>query len=469
MAVLTPTAFAAGLAKPFDFNGDGYADLAIGSPYGKVGTKKAAGFVTVTYGSKSGLNTGKRQVLSQDTKGVTGTAEANDHFGHAVASADFDHDGYADLAVGAPDEDSGAKKNVGAVTVFWGGRSGLGTNAVTALPDPTVPAGMRAGLELGASGANRLGHAYFVWSGVYGWGSATFTPGGARAASGRPAGDLTLHTAPRPGEKPGTARAAAVPLLFKARFAFGNVTGKGESLIMSSSTEDDAQISVLDPVNDHSFKLVSSMYAAPGPLAVGDFDGDRHADIAIGQQNDYYRTGGQVTVFKGSAAGIAPAAKYTINADTAGVPGAAAKDFRFGADVSAGDVNKDGKADLAVGASGTKVGTAASAGGVYLLFGSRGGLTGAKAQWISQATAGVPGTAAKGDNLGWQVSLLDHNKDGYADLVAGAPWDNSGEGSVTLVRGRSTGFTPVSGAVWYTPKTFGISGKNAQLGYHIGR
>ncbi|MEV4253275.1 hypothetical protein AB0J52_08890 [Spirillospora sp. NPDC049652] len=466
--MLAPTASAAGLAKPFDFNGDGYVDLAVGSPYGNVGAKKAAGFVTVTYGSKSGLNTGKRQVLSQDTKGVTGTAERDDHFGYSVASADFDHDGYADLVVGAPDEDTGSKKNAGAVTIFWGGRSGLGTHAVTALPDPTIPSGMRAGVALGAGDINRAGYADFAWSGVYGWGWTSFGPSGARAASGRPTGGLTLHTAPRPDEKPGTARAAAMAP-FKAKFAFGNVTGKGSSLVMLWASADDGQISVWQPVNDDAIKPESSTYAEYGSVAVGDFDGDRHADIAIGQSVDYGHTGGRVTVFKGSAAGVTPTAKYTINANTAGVPGVVTKGFRFGADVSAGDVNKDGKADLAIGAPGTKVGKAASAGGSYLLFGSGGGLTGAKSQWISQATAGVPGTAAKNDQLGMQVSLLDHTRDGYADLVVGAPYDNSGEGTITLVRGRSTGFMPVSGAAWYTPKTFGISGRHAQLGYHIGR
>ncbi|MFC4913037.1 hypothetical protein [Actinomadura gamaensis] len=466
--MLAPTASAAGLAKPFDFNGDGYADLAVGSPYGNVGAKKAAGFVTVTYGSKSGLNTGKRQVLSQDTKGVTDTAETDDHFGYSVASADFDRDGYADLAVGAPDEDSGGKKNVGAITVFWGGRSGLGTKAVTAVPDRTVPAGMRAGVSLGAGDINRRGYADLAWSGVHGWGWTPFDPSGARPGSVRPTGGLTLHTAPRPGEKPGTARAAALSL-FTARFGFGNVTGKGESLVMLSETADDGLISVWQPVNDRTIEPVSSTHAEYGRVAVGDFDGDHHADIAIGQSVDYGHTGGQVTVFKGSAAGVTPAAKYTINADTASVPGAVTKGLRFGADVSAGDVDKDGKADLTIGAPGAKVGTAASAGGAYLLFGSGRGLTGAKSQWVSQATAGMPGTAAKNDQLGMQVSLLDHNRDGYADLVVGAPYDNSGEGTITLVRGRPSGFTPVSGAVWYTPKTFGVSGKHAQFGYNIGR
>ena len=54
-------------AKPYDFNGDGYPDLALGSPYGKVSGHAGAGFVSIVYGSKSGVNTSKKKVISQNT------------------------------------------------------------------------------------------------------------------------------------------------------------------------------------------------------------------------------------------------------------------------------------------------------------------------------------------------------------------------------------------------------------------
>ncbi|MCW2943477.1 MAG: repeat protein [Actinoallomurus sp.] len=83
-------------AKAYDFNGDGYPDLALGSPYGKVGSKTSAGFVTIVYGSKSGPNLKKKQVFSQDSAGVPGAAETGDHFGFSLAAADFDGDGWTD-------------------------------------------------------------------------------------------------------------------------------------------------------------------------------------------------------------------------------------------------------------------------------------------------------------------------------------------------------------------------------------
>ncbi|MFC9682487.1 integrin alpha, partial [Streptomyces sp. NPDC056948] len=97
-AVLTaPAAHAATAAAPYDFNGDGRTDLAIGAPGATVAGKAKAGAVSVVYGSTSGPKSSTRTLLTQDTAGMPGAAEADDAFGSALASADLDSDGYADL------------------------------------------------------------------------------------------------------------------------------------------------------------------------------------------------------------------------------------------------------------------------------------------------------------------------------------------------------------------------------------
>src|SRR5207302_7476375 len=95
-----------------DFNGDGFADLAIGVPEKDTPSTVAnSGAVIVIYGSADGLVAPPNlslipriQFWSQNSPGVPGASEPSDHFGSALASGDFNGDGFSDLAIGAPDE-----------------------------------------------------------------------------------------------------------------------------------------------------------------------------------------------------------------------------------------------------------------------------------------------------------------------------------------------------------------------------
>ena len=79
-----------------------------------------AGRVTVMFGAAAGC-------FDQGTSGVSGAPEASDYFGGALATGDFDGDGYADLAVGVPGEDLGSPVvgDAGGVDVLYGSSSGL--------------------------------------------------------------------------------------------------------------------------------------------------------------------------------------------------------------------------------------------------------------------------------------------------------------------------------------------------------
>ena len=88
-----------------DFDGDGYEDLAVGVDGEGVGDNDNAGAVNVIYGSVTGLTVAGNQVWRQGANGILGYAETGDQFGYSLASADFDGDGYDDLAVGVPYED----------------------------------------------------------------------------------------------------------------------------------------------------------------------------------------------------------------------------------------------------------------------------------------------------------------------------------------------------------------------------
>lgn len=108
-----------------DFNGDGFDDLAIDEIGATVGGFTGAGAVTILFGSSTGLTTAGNQYFHQDTKNVSDSPEKDDYFGFALAAADFNLDGFDDLAVGVSDEDFGLVSNAGMVHVLPGSPGGL--------------------------------------------------------------------------------------------------------------------------------------------------------------------------------------------------------------------------------------------------------------------------------------------------------------------------------------------------------
>jgi hypothetical protein len=79
--------FGAALARGIflnNFNGDDFADLAIGAAGEDVATATDAGAVNVQYGAATGLPGPGSQLFTQDSPGVGGTAESGDGFGSAL-------------------------------------------------------------------------------------------------------------------------------------------------------------------------------------------------------------------------------------------------------------------------------------------------------------------------------------------------------------------------------------------------
>ena len=109
-----------------DFDGDGYADLAIGIPKEDIGKTVDAGGVNVIYGGANGLKS-RDQYWHQNSKNpghIEGENERGDRFGRALAVGDFDNDGVDDLAIGVPRESLYGVSKAGAVNVIYGSQSG---------------------------------------------------------------------------------------------------------------------------------------------------------------------------------------------------------------------------------------------------------------------------------------------------------------------------------------------------------
>lgn len=114
-----------------DMDGDGYDDVAVGSPGEAIGSTKKAGLVHVFSGGSNGISGNRSKAIHQGSPGIPGAVEAYDNFGLSLAAGDLNDDGNEDLAIGVPKENFGSKSNVGLVTVVYGATDRSLDNAVT--------------------------------------------------------------------------------------------------------------------------------------------------------------------------------------------------------------------------------------------------------------------------------------------------------------------------------------------------
>ncbi len=152
--------------------------------------------------------------------------------------------------------------------------------------------------------------------------------------------------------------------------------------------------------------------AGLGAAGVGDVNGDGFDDFAVGAYGDdgAGEDAGAVHVFFGPV-------RQDLGMTDADVriEGVADRQWVGASVASAGDVNRDGVADLAIGAVGDST-NGVGAGAVFLFLGPlQGDAT------VEQADATILGAAA-GDRLGTSVaSAGDLDRDGRSDLILGAP------------------------------------------------
>ena len=108
-----------------DFDGDGFAELAIGVPY-EDGTVDRMGVAHILRGTRRGLSAHGSQLWHQDSPGILEHAELRDQFGQSIAAGDIDRDGFDDLVVGVWYEDHRNElSNEGGFHVIFGSRRGL--------------------------------------------------------------------------------------------------------------------------------------------------------------------------------------------------------------------------------------------------------------------------------------------------------------------------------------------------------
>ena len=126
--------------------------LAVGSPGHDIDGAYNIGAVTFFTVDAATGNVGPGRTFTQDSAGVPGVAEANDHFGQTIALAKTALGGTVLGAVGVPYEDNGSLKDAGLVQTFTFTTAGVPTPAVAITQDTVgVPGVAEAGDRFGWS------------------------------------------------------------------------------------------------------------------------------------------------------------------------------------------------------------------------------------------------------------------------------------------------------------------------------
>ena len=493
------SAFAAGPARAYDFNGDGHDDLAIGVPGESVGSTDFAGAAAVLYSNGSGLSTAGSQLWSQDSDGVHGTAEFGDRFASVVTSADFNGDGRADHAVGDPGETIGSKIEAGAVNVVYGSKTGLTSthNQLWSQSTKGVPYSAKAGVRFGAS----------IASGDFdGDGYADLVIGvpqqgikGTESAGGIGTGMVTVLYGSKTGltskrAQTWTQNSKGIKGSTEFNDEFGNalasadVDGDGYADLAVGVHYENDQAGAVALIRGSKKGLTSKgnqlwSQSSPGmrdkeepsdlfgeSLAFGDYNHDGHADLAVGVPGEVVQAcanpdpeaecddQGAVQVLLGTTKGLTATGNQLFHIGDAGIPGTVTDVNSFGDRLTSGDFNGDGAADLAITAPTATVGTVFGGGTVYVLNGSRNGLR-ANGFRLTQATPGVPGDPESVG--GSDMNVASRRFSGaYDSLVVGMPGvtvdgqDTAGE--VLVVPGSAGGLAP-AGTKVLTQDTAGLA------------
>ena len=376
-----------------DFNGDGKDDLAVGVPFEDLPGAPDGGEVQIHIGSSVGLTSFSSQVLTQESGTTPGESEPFDYFGSAVACGHFDGDPFADLAIGAWDENltSATGDEIfggGTVVVYRGSAAGLQTTGVTLLQQGV------AGVNDGAESFDYFGMALAVGD-----------------FDGDGFDDLAVGV---PGED--NIGDAIVHSRGAVHVIFGSATGLQTS---DDYFKTESGLGGNSELGDRFGQV----------LAAGDFDHDGFDDLAVGapyEDLDAGEDSGQVLAIYGSATGFVFARTQFWSENAIYGPGESEDDDHFGFALAAADFDGDGRGDLAVGHPG-EWGLVAGDGSVTVIMGAAAGLSSARRYSMAAGYDGFPGPANLLDrNLGAAVAAADFDGDGHADLAIGAPYEDDG-------------------------------------------
>ncbi len=423
-----------------------------------------------------------------DSPGTPYVSSAGDSLAFAMATGDFNSDGWADLAVGVPGKQyNGVLADAGAVIVFYGRYHGLPDNIVALTQTLAANAdGVEAddffGWSLAAGDFDGDGFDDLAVGSPYedvttdfnDPGNSTFSNAGAvnifyGAAQGLSSTSDYIHI---DSDAPFGGELLQDNAMFGYALTAGDFNQDGEDDLVVSVYRHDETISVGNSVEDSGLVMVYRGF--PGGLSGGnrvpisqspanvvgvpevgdyfglaltaaDFNQDGHDDLVVGVPYEDFNgvtDAGVVQVFYGTDDDIGLFAGNEIwsQDDLSGV--VLEVNDLFGFSLSHGDVNGDGVQDLLVGAPYEDLNAIVDAGAVHVILGDVAGLTATGNITLTQDSGSLFGAAETGDVFGLILQSGDFNLDGFDDVVIGTPFEDTAAnngGLVHIVFGSSSG------------------------------
>jgi len=389
-----------------DVNGDGYDDVLVGVPFYD-GVFSDQGRARLYYGTATSLLSDYWSINYEGD-------QLNAYFGYSVAAAgDVNNDGFDDVIVGAYAHDAGGAldSDRGRVYLYLGASDGLSTTPAATL-DGQIDGGYFGYSVAGAGDVNNDGYADVV-VGAYGSDTA-YVYLGTSGGSGVAITPVQTLVAAQIGSHFGVSVAGA-----------GDVNGDGFSDVIvgaewySNGEANEGSAAIYYGTNTASGSITptsswlvesdqAGAFMGSSVANIGDVNGNGVNDVAVGAYG--YDNGqideGRVFVFYGTTPGGLPvSADLTMELNQ---PNA-----YFGRAVSGGgDINRDGFADVIIGADGFD-NDQIDEGRTNIYFGSESGVN------------TVPGLSYEGDQSNSQYGIAvggggDFNNDSYADVVVGA-------------------------------------------------
>jgi hypothetical protein len=433
-----------------DLNGDGFGDVAVGA-FGYDGGATNSGAVFVYFGGAGAFNTVADTVL---TSGF-----ANVRMGNSVAAAgDVNGDGFGDLIVGAVEYNNGQTQE-GAAFVYFGGAGNILDNGVDGHLENNQAASFMGGSVAGVGDVNGDGFAD-VAVGAAAWDATpngnegrVFVYYGGAGTSFDTTADVTLFS-------------SQVGAAFGSSVSGGDINADGFSdIIVGAILYDNGETdegnafayfgsAAFDIVTDGTLQSnQAGAQLGAGVSVVGDVNGDGYADVLVGAPA--YSNGeageGAAMLWLGGAG--------SMNAIVDGVLEGGQIGAGMGRGVgSAGDVNGDGFTDVLVGADSYDT-AQANSGAAFLFLGGAGAFNIGVDALIEAGQASA--------RMGFSVSGGDVNRDGYSDVLVGAPSFSAGqseEGAAFVYFGGARGLDITADANLPSAQGSGQSGHSVATG-----